>query len=98
MCNLGRGHYEKHDYVIVLNFDKWLKRRCRLKIFLTYSSEGHFAHRSGTIWAILVEGTMRNISVEYDEHSCEIILNQMSLKIFLLLFSMLGAEPFVQFW
>ena len=38
--------------------DKWFRRRFRLKIFLIWSSNGHFVPRSRTICAILVEGIM----------------------------------------
>ena len=39
-------------------------RRSRLKLFSIYSPGGHFVQRSGTIWAILVEGQPRNIYVK----------------------------------
>ena len=46
---------------MVLNLDQWF-RRCRLKIFLIWSSGGPFAQWSGIICVILVEGIMRNNS------------------------------------
>ena len=39
------------------------KRNC-LKLFSIYSPGGHFVQRNETIWAILVEGKPRNISVK----------------------------------
>ena len=30
----GIGHYEQHFCAIILNFDQWSRRRCRLTIFL----------------------------------------------------------------
>ena len=35
-----RRHHEKQFCEINLNLDKWLKRRCHLKIFLIWSSGG----------------------------------------------------------
>ena len=63
LCNLGRRHYEEQFCEIILNLDPWFRRRCLLKIFLTWSSGGPFVQRSGTINAILVEGIMRNNSM-----------------------------------
>ena len=48
---------------IILNLDQWFRRSCRLKIFLTWSSGDPFVQWSRTICAILVEGIMRNNSV-----------------------------------
>ena len=48
---------------IILNLDQWFRGRCRLKRFHIYSSGGPFVRRSGTIWAILVEGIMKLIDV-----------------------------------
>ena len=55
--------YVKHFCEIVLNLNKWF-RRCRLKIFLFYSSDGTFVKGSRTICAILVEGIMGTKSVK----------------------------------
>ena len=43
-----------HFCETILNKDHWLKRY-HLKIFLIYSSGGHFVRQSGTICAILIE-------------------------------------------
>ena len=64
LCNSGRGYQEKQFCEIVLNLDQWLRRRCRLKIFLIWSSGGPFVQRSITICAIFVEGIIRNKSVK----------------------------------
>ena len=34
LCNFGRGYYEEQFCEIILNLDKWLWRKCHLKIFL----------------------------------------------------------------
>ena len=49
---------------IIMNLDQWFRRKCHLKIFLIYSSGGPFVQQIGTICAILVEGSMRSISVK----------------------------------
>ena len=46
------------------NFDQWFKRNCRLKVSLIWISGSPFLQRSVTIFAILVEGIMRNNSVK----------------------------------
>ena len=63
LSNLGRRHQEEQFLEIILNLDQGFKRRCHLKIFLIWSSGGPFVQRSGTICAILVEGIMRNNSL-----------------------------------
>ena len=63
MCNFGRRHHYEQYCEIILNLDQWFKRRWRLKIFLFWSSGSPFVQRSGSICAILVEGIMRNNSV-----------------------------------
>ena len=63
-CNFGRGYQEEQFCEIILNLDQWFRRRCRLKISLIWSSGSPFVQQSGgTICAILVEGIMRNNSV-----------------------------------
>ena len=49
-----------------LNLDQWF-RRCRLKIFLTYSSGSPFVQQSRTALCTFGKG--------HHEHFCEIILN-----------------------
>ena len=48
--------------VIFFSLDQCFRRRCRLKIFLIWSSVGPFVQRRETIFAILVKGIMRNNS------------------------------------
>ena len=62
--HFGRGYYEEQFCKIILNLDKWFRRRCILKIFLILNSVGPFVQCSGIICAILVEGIMRNNSVK----------------------------------
>ena len=44
---------------IVLNLDQWFKMKCK-KVFLILSFGRPFVQRSTTIYAILVEGIIRN--------------------------------------
>ena len=53
LCNFGRRYYEEQFCEIILNLDQWI-RRCILKIFPIWSSEGPFVQQSKTICAILV--------------------------------------------
>ena len=62
LCNFGRRHHEEQFCDIILKLDMWFSRRCRLKIFLIWSSDGPFVQQSGTICAILVKGNLRNSS------------------------------------
>ena len=47
LCNIGKEYYEEQICEITLNLDEWLRRKCRLKIFLIYSSGSPFVQRSG---------------------------------------------------
>ena len=67
MCNFGRGYQEEQLSEIILNLDQCFRRRCVLKIYLVWSSGGPYVQRSRTICAILVEGIMKNNSVNYFE-------------------------------
>ena len=64
LCNFGRRYHEEQFCEIILNLDQWFRRKCRLKVFLIWSSDSPFGQRSVTICAILVEGIMRNNSVK----------------------------------
>ena len=64
--HFGKGLYEEHLCEIILNLDQWFLRKCHLNTFLIYSSGNHLDWPPGTIWAILAEGIMRNISVKLD--------------------------------
>ena len=59
----GSGSTKEH-YEIILKLAHWPKRRCHLKGFPNFSSDGYFVQRSGTILAILVEGHPKNISTK----------------------------------
>ena len=47
LCNFRSGYYEKHFSEIILNLDKWFRRRCHSKIFLNYSSGAILLNRVG---------------------------------------------------
>ena len=64
ICAVGRGYLEEQFCEIILNLDQCFRRRCILKIFLIWSSGGPYVQQSRTICAILVEGIMRNNSVQ----------------------------------
>ena len=49
---------------IILNLDQWLRNKCRLKVFLIWSSGSPFVQGSITISATLLEGIMRRNSVK----------------------------------
>ena len=61
-ANAERRHHREHSCEVIRNLDQLL-RRCRIKIFLFWSSGGPFVQQSGTICAIMIEGIMRNNSV-----------------------------------
>ena len=60
----SRRHHEEQSCVIILNLDQWFRRKCRLKVFLIWSSGSPFVQPNVNICAILVEGIMRNSSVK----------------------------------
>ena len=64
LWNFGRRYYEEQFCEIILNLDQWFRRRCRLKIFLIWSSGGPFVQPSRTICKISVKDIMRNNSVK----------------------------------
>ena len=70
----GRGSSKEHSGEIILKLAHWPKRRCRLKGFSIFSSDGHFVQQSGTILAILVEGHPKNISTTFLLNYVEISL------------------------
>ena len=59
----GRRHHEEQFCKTILNLDQW-SRRCRLKIFLIWSSGSPFVKQSGIILAFLGEGIKRINSVK----------------------------------
>ena len=64
LCNIERRHYEEQSCEIILNLDQWFRGKCRLKVFLIWSSGSLFVQQNVTICAILVDGIKRNISVK----------------------------------
>ena len=66
MCNFDRGYHEEQFCEIILNLDKWFKRRCCLKYFLS-GALAALLFSGGTINAILKEGIMGNIHVKLYE-------------------------------
>ena len=64
LCHFGRRHHEEQSCEIILIMDLWFRRKCRLKVFLIWSTGSHFVQRSVTICAILAEGALRNNSVK----------------------------------
>ena len=57
LCNLVEGIIRNNSAKCFLNLDQWFKR-CRLKIFLIWSSGG--VQQGETTCAILVEVIMKN--------------------------------------
>ena len=42
LCNFSRRHQVEQFCEMILNLDQWFRRRCRLKIFLIWSSGSRF--------------------------------------------------------
>ena len=64
LCNFGSRHHGEQFCEIILNLDKWFRRRCRLNIFLIWRCGNPYVQRSESIFAILVENITRNNSVK----------------------------------
>ena len=61
LCNFGRGNQEEQFFEIILNLDQCFRRRCVLKIFLIWRSEGPYVQgKRNHLCNFLVEGIMRN--------------------------------------
>ena len=88
LYNFCRRHHEELFCEIILNLDQWFRRKGRLNIFVIWSSGSPFVQQSGTICEILVEGIMRNNSVNYFEFGP---VGQLSFKRFLIWSS--GGPP-----
>ena len=85
-----------------MNLDQWF-RRCHLKIFLFFSSGGHFIQQIRTVCAILVlEGIVRNISLKlfciWTRGSGDDVFLRYFLSTALVALLLSGAKTFVQFW
>ena len=63
LCNFIRRYLEEQFCEIILNLDQWFTR-CRLKLFLIWSSDSPFVQRNVFICAILADGITRNNSVK----------------------------------
>ena len=59
----GRRYQEEQICDIIFNLGQWLRDRYLLKIFHIWNSGSPFVQQSGSFCAILVEGIMRNNSV-----------------------------------
>ena len=59
LISFGRGHYEEHFCEIILNFDKWFRRRCYLKMFSYLELWWPFCSAQPNHYVILVEGIMK---------------------------------------
>ena len=82
LCNFGRSHHEEQFCEIILNLDQ-CSGRCRLKIFLIWTSVATFAGAE--------QNHLCNYGRGYDEEQfCGIVLNldqwfrRCCLKIFLI--------------
>ena len=67
LCNSGRGYQEEQFCETILNSDKWFRRRCHLKDFL-----------SGALTAVVSSGgeSLCNFGKGHNEEpTCEVILN-----------------------
>ena len=64
LCNFCRRYHKEQFCEIILNLDHWFRRKCRLKVFLIWSSGSPFVQWSIAICAILVKGIIRNNSVK----------------------------------
>ena len=90
LCNFGRMHHEEQSCEIILNLDHWFKRKCRLKVFLIWSSGSSSVQQSLTICAILVECIIRNNYLNNFEFG-SVVQEEMSFKRFLIWSS--GGPP-----
>ena len=97
LCIIGRRHHEEQCCKIILNLNQWLRRKCRFKVFLIWSSGSPFVQWSITIVQILVEGIKRNNSVKLFLNLAQWFRRFLILSgaLAALLFS--GAEPLMQF-
>ena len=66
LCNFGRVHHEEKFCEIILNLDQWFRRKCRLTIFLIWSSGSPCVKQSRLDFFLLFEklGKMGNNMAE----------------------------------
>ena len=62
--NFGKGSLKKHFCESILKSGHWSRRRRHLKGFSFFSSGCHFVQGNRIIFASLVEGHPRNISMK----------------------------------
>ena len=53
LYTIGRRHHEKQSCKNILHLDQWFRRKCRLKVFLIWSSGSLFVQRSVNIFVEL---------------------------------------------
>ena len=61
--NFGRGSPKEHFREIILKSGHWPRKTMLFLGLSIFSSGSHFAQQSGTLLTILVEGHLKNISV-----------------------------------
>ena len=83
LCNFGRRHIEEQSCEIILNLDQSFRRKCRLKVFLIWCPGSPFVQWSVSICAILLEGIMETILLNYFEFG-SVVQEEMSFKRFLI--------------
>ena len=102
LSNFSRELPKIPSWEIISKYVHRFSKRSRLKLFSIYSPGGHFVQQSRTIWAILVEGKPRNISVIFFQYLYTALAEEVvkSLFLFLALVSIVFnvAELFEQFW
>ena len=87
----GLRYHEEGFCEIIMNLDQWFRRKCHLKIFLIWSSDGPYVQRSVTICAILVECILINNYVKLFFEFGSVVQEEMTFKIFLIWSS--GGHP-----
>ena len=65
MCNHAKVQYEEYFCEILLNFDHRFRRRGHLKIFIFLAQMAILISWAKLLFSILVEGIMRDVSVNF---------------------------------
>ena len=63
LCNFDRGQYEEHFCEIILHLDFYIQEET-FEDISTFNNTDHFDHQSETVYAILLESIMGNISLK----------------------------------
>ena len=85
LCNFDRRHHEEQFCVIILNLDRWVRKRCHLKLFLIWRFGGPF-YSGVEPFCNFGRGIMQEeqfYSVKYFEFG-PVVQEEMSFKIFLI--------------